>query len=119
MADLHWRDRLIVALRRQGLPTSYIDRLVEELSEHLTDLFTEEPSMDAQRDVEDRLGTPEQLAAAAKAEFQRRTFAGRHPVLTFLAGPTAVMLGTLVAMVLAVVSLDWVIDVATGGSLSA
>ncbi|MFO1019335.1 MAG: hypothetical protein U0903_01335 [Planctomycetales bacterium] len=44
----------------------------------------------------ERLGSPELLAATAHREFTRRTFAGRHPILTFLAAP-------LPAVVLAIV----------------
>lgn len=95
MASQRWRDRLLKELHRQGLPSSYVSRLVEELTDHAADLFMEDPSMDAEQHADARLGTPEHLAVVAKAEFQRRTFAGRHPVLTFLAGPIVAVIGIL------------------------
>jgi hypothetical protein len=119
MASQPWRNRLIAALHRQGLPNAYVDRMVEELSDHATDLFLEDPSMDAQKEIDARLGTPEQLAAVAKIEFQRRTFAGRHPILTFIAGPLVAVIGTLVANFLLVVGTCELLDLALGGALSA
>jgi hypothetical protein len=119
MANQHWRSRLVTALRRQGLPRAYVDRLVEELSDHTTDLFLEDQSMDAQQEVEARLGSPEQLAAVAKAEFQKRTFAGRHPAVTFLAGPIIAVTGTFAASIMLLFAVTWLIDLATGGSLTA
>jgi hypothetical protein len=119
MVDPHWRNRVSTALRKQGLPQSYINRLVEELADHATDLVFEEKSMDAHERLEARLGSPEALAAAAKQEYQRRTFAGRHPALMFLAGPIVLMLGMLVASSLLVVGAVELIDTATGGELSA
>ena len=79
--------------------------------------------MDAEQDADVRLGTPEQLAAVAKVEFRRRTFAGRHPVWTFLVGPNFTVIatqnGTVLAGHLLVLLIGWLIDTATGGSLSA
>src|SRR5262249_12391450 len=49
-----------------------------------------------------RLGTPEQLAAVARDQLRRSSFAGRHPVLTFVAAPVATVMGCLIAMILAV-----------------
>src|SRR5688500_12663127 len=33
------------------------------------------------------MGSPEQLARTAAHEFRRRTYAGRHPLVTFIAAP--------------------------------
>src|SRR6266404_5302566 len=81
-----WPEELEGKLRRQGLPSEYIDRLIEELADHAIDSQTENPSMEAQQ-MRAQLGTPEQLARTAHDEFRRRTFASRHPVLTFIVGP--------------------------------
>ena len=43
--------------------------------------------MEALASAEEQLGTPESLAAAARKEYLKRTFAGRHPFLTFVVGP--------------------------------
>ena len=81
--------------------------------------------MDAGQNVGARLGNPEQLASFAKSEFQRRTFAGRHPLLIFIAGPIFAIMGALVVVCLVAVGgsflIDcgcWLIDKATDGGLS-
>jgi hypothetical protein len=119
MASPQWRDRLRQELRRQRLPSDYVNRLVEELSDHATDLLQESASMDAEYLAETRLGAPEQLALLARSEFRRRTFAGRHPLVTFVAGPIVAIIGTFLAICLTAFALSWLIDRAMGGSLSA
>ena len=99
-----WVDQLRNDLRRQGLPASYIDRLVEELADHAADLCKDQ-NMEVQ-EAYDRLGVTARLASAARHEFDRGTFAGRHPVLTFVLGPVlftpiAFVVNLLVAFALA------------------
>ncbi len=48
MAKPQWRDRLREELRNRNLPPAYAARLIEELTDHVTDLEQENPSMDAQ-----------------------------------------------------------------------
>ncbi|HEX4145650.1 MAG TPA: tripartite tricarboxylate transporter TctB family protein [Pirellulales bacterium] len=123
MASQRWRDRLFEELHRQGLPSSYVSRLVDELTDHANDLLRENPSMDAEQNADARLGTPEHLAAVARAEFGRRTFAGRHPIWTFLVGPIVAVIGALIGTFATIVAawyaIAWLVDTATGGSLSA
>lgn len=119
MASPQWHEQLHQELRRQGLPSDYISRLVEELSDHAADIFMEDSSMDAENKAEARLGSPEELALVATSEYRRRTFAGRHPLVTFVAGPFLAIIGTLVAICLVTCGLCWLIDTAIGGSLSA
>jgi hypothetical protein len=95
-----WRDRLHEELRKRGLPRAYAARLIEELSDHVTDLEQENPSMDAQMLVEEKLGSPESLAEAAASELTGRTFAGRHPMLTFLVAPIPAAMITLFGVLL-------------------
>ncbi|HEY2412916.1 MAG TPA: hypothetical protein VGI40_11770 [Pirellulaceae bacterium] len=83
-----WPDELRHKLRKQNLPAAYINRLVEELSDHLLDTQSEHTSMDAQTAFA-RLGSADTIATAASREFRSRTFAGRHPYLTFVFGPLA------------------------------
>jgi len=47
--------------------------------------------MEAHSSAEEKLGAPELLASAAKKALTGRTFAGRHPILTFLIGPIPVV----------------------------
>ena len=119
MASRRWSDRFRQELRRRRLPGDYVERLVEELSDHAADLLQENPAMDAENDLEKRLGTPEQLASAAAAEFRRRSFAGRHPILTFIGGPFVAILATLVAVLLFIVAASELVDLATDGGLEA
>ena len=126
MASQQWHDRLRWELGRQGLPSEYVSRLVEELSDHAVDILQENSSMEAEHADNQRMGSPESLASFARLEFRRRTFAGRHPLATFLAGPIVAILGTLAAIFLTVFCVGWLIDCAaglingdTGGALSA
>jgi hypothetical protein len=100
MVKSPWRDRLREELRKRNLPPAYAARLIEELADHVTDLEQENPSMDAQLLIEEKLGTPESLAEAAAAELAGRTFAGRHPVLMFLVAPIPAVVLTLAAVLI-------------------
>jgi hypothetical protein len=93
-----------------------VDRLVEELSDHAADLCAADPSLEAQQDVEARLGTPDQLAAVAKAEFQRRTFAGRHPIWMFIVAPIVAVIGTFLANGLLVIAALLLVEKLMGDS---
>lgn len=84
MPPSNWPDELRRAFSRTSLPDHYSERLLGELLDHFRDLKEEDLSMD---EIADRLGNPDNLAAQAAAEFRSRTFAGRHPVLTFLVAP--------------------------------
>jgi hypothetical protein len=107
MVPQHWRSRLVKELRRQGLPRDYVDRLVDEWSDHASDLILENPSMDAELELESRLGIPEHLAEIATKEFRRRTFAGRHPILSFVISPLLMVIFTTgLMLVLAGLLLD-------------
>jgi hypothetical protein len=86
MDSQQWHEALRRDLRRQNLPAAYIDRLVEELSDHLLDTQTENRSMDA-HDAPACLGSTNTIAAAASHEFRRGTFVGRHPWLMFVISP--------------------------------
>jgi hypothetical protein len=119
MASPQWRDQLQQALRRQGLPSVYISRLVEELTDHATDISQENSSMDAEQTAASRLGRPEHLASIAKTEFNGRTFAGRHPLVTFIAGPIVAIPCTLAMIFLVAFGCMRMIDTAMGGSFSA
>ena len=63
-----WPDELRQKLHRQNLPPAYIDRLVEELSDHLIDSQEEHSSMEAQ-DAFVRLGNTNTIAATASHDF--------------------------------------------------
>jgi hypothetical protein len=79
------------------LPRAYIRRFTEELADHCEDLFQENHGMDA---LIERLGSPQQLAEQAASQTRQRYYAGRHPLVTFVAGPIPVAVLTLVAICL-------------------
>lgn len=104
MDSRQWCDQLRSDLRRQNLPPVYIERLIEELSDHSIDLQKENPSMDAQNAF-DCLGNTQRLADVAGHEFRSRTFAGRHPWLTFIIAPFAFVPLVFAALVIGPIGL--------------
>lgn len=107
--DSQPRDEFRDELERRGLPRAYIERLLSELDDHFTDLLEERnTSMNAARklnperdDLQQRLGSPTQLAIFASEQYHARTFWGRHPIITFLVGPLPLVLACWLAFSLA------------------
>jgi hypothetical protein len=89
MVKRPWHERLRDELAKRGLPPAYATRLIEELAEHWADIEEESPGMTAPESAEEKLGSPERLAAVAAREVGRQTFAGRHPFATFVLSPLA------------------------------
>ncbi|QDT47682.1 hypothetical protein Pan258_17180 [Symmachiella dynata] len=95
MVDRNWHNQLQRELARQGLPRRYTERLMDELLDHALCLKEETNVMNATKTKAtkipdapvERIGKPEQLAQAAGDEYRRRTWLGRHPILTFLIAP--------------------------------
>lgn len=83
-----WHDHLAGELKRQALPESYCERLLEELADHQLDLEENLMSMDAlvNSAIEHRLGDPKVIAAQASKSY-RRNFAQRWPLICFVLGP--------------------------------
>jgi hypothetical protein len=90
MSKSSWLDEVAGALRRQRLPHSYIRRFTEELADHFDDSChtqsEEKIGMDAETRIA-RLGAPNEIARRAAQELRQRTYAGRHPFVTFVAAP--------------------------------
>jgi hypothetical protein len=89
MMSRRWLERLHAELQKRGLPPAYIERLMEEVSDHWDDL--REETMSEERICEARMGLPEQLAA----ECTRRPGRWRRPLLafaTFVIAPVPVLL---------------------------
>jgi hypothetical protein len=84
-----WLDELRTELARRKLPRPYVERLVEELSDHYLDCMEDRMSTDANdlHGVFQRLGSPGQVAAQAAEEFRCARFSRRHPVLMFVLLP--------------------------------
>ena len=100
----HWLRELRQELVRRKLPRRYVDRLVMELSEHLSDVTEDAMRTDAHEpnSIVDRLGTPGQLAERAATEYSHGRFSARHPWLTFVGLPVVLLplLWSSVALVL-------------------
>ena len=97
MRDPAWLNELHQQLAKKRLPPAYVARLVDELSDHVTDLLEDQMSTDAlqSRNVFERLGAPQDIAQQAGKEFRRRSFLGRHPILTFVLLPIVALLASL------------------------
>ena len=84
-------------LLRQGLPADYISRIVQELDDHIEDLFLEQEAImhtevqgtkaDLIDVLEKQIGSREQLMDTAVAEYGKASFTGRHPIWMFLIAP--------------------------------
>jgi hypothetical protein len=85
-------DAVAAELRRHGLPSAEATRLLQELDDHMADLFTEqggpmEERLEVNERIESRLGRPEALVAAALANRRQSSVFGRHPILSFVVAP--------------------------------
>ncbi|MGD9127281.1 MAG: hypothetical protein PVH19_07855 [Planctomycetia bacterium] len=97
MANRQWLEAVQRQLADSKLPSAYIQRFMEELSDHLEDL--KEETMRNENDCAEQLGDPAQVADAAVVAYRKRTFFGRHPIAKFLAfgvSPLPAMLLTLI-----------------------
>ncbi len=70
MDSQRWLDRVRERLAKRVLPPSYVQRFIEELTDHLEDLKEEKMEGDASS----RLGEPDQVVDNAIAEYQQRSF---------------------------------------------
>lgn len=91
-------------LIRRGLPNNYVRRVVTELEDHQLDIAGEQSVTDEPAPEDStRLGDFEQLAIALADRYHARTFAGRHPVVTFLLAPIPAVLLAWAAMLLVII----------------
>ena len=95
-AAASWQEQLRQELHR-SVPSAWRERLLEELTDHLSDL-KEEAGMETFAH-EARLGSPQEIAAAAAAEYRQLGFFARRPLLTYLVGPLVVVPVTAFAVV--------------------
>lgn len=98
-------NRMRKELESRGFSSAYVQRLLHEWHDHLIDLSEEKGnamSMDASLSggLVNRMGEPRELADAAAKEFRKRTFAGRHPVVTFLLAPIPLTIVAWIGMFL-------------------
>ncbi len=111
-----WLRELRAELTRSKLPPFYVERLVVELSDHLTDCMEDRMSTDAKdlHGVFDRLGAPGQVAASAAKEYRKARFSRRHPVLMFVVLPIVSLPLLWAGSILGIVLMVNLLDIRTG-----
>lgn len=115
-----WLENLRRELAHKNLPPFYVERIVEELSDHLTDFMEDRMSTDAKdlRSVVARLGTARDVATAAHSEYQRTSFWGRHPFLGFIVLPVVALPLAWAAAFAVVLLIAQRLGLGTGGNAS-
>jgi|GEM_PF-1303156 hypothetical protein len=102
--DFHqWQQQLRNELRKRHVPADYAERLMNELVDHYLDLqeatqMTSDSTRD--KDVIKMLGDPQSIALAAD-QIPRRSWAARHPLLSYLILPPLMSLAVLALLILA------------------
>lgn len=105
-------ESMSIELVRKGLPSKYVQRVVQELADHQQDIEDEglgirtsggssSPTREA-----DRLGDPHSLVNAIVSTYRARTFWGRHPWLTFVIAPIPVVILSFIGVILLAVLME-------------
>lgn len=102
MSNRHVLEAVAAGLRRQGVSEAEAARLLEELADHVADLFAEQgetmnDSVQQDDRIASRLGRPDVLVAAALANRRPASVFARHPVLSFVVAPIPVAILSWVA----------------------
>jgi hypothetical protein len=111
--SLPWLEQLRELVNRQGLPPQYLERLVEELSDHFQDIQEEKKRMDAEQicTPDARMGEPSELAQFVGSEYRKRCFSQKHPVVMFAVMPVLLLLGIWSALGLLVYGIGRMFEV--------
>ena len=112
MSNQRMLETMAAELRRRGLPAAEVARLLQELDDHVADLYTEQggrmnESLQVDERIESRLGRPEMLVAAALANRRQASIFGRHPVLSFVVAPIPVAILCWLAFLWVCFGLFW------------
>jgi uncharacterized membrane protein len=115
MASPPWLEELREQLKQQALPPQYLERLLQELSDHFHDIQEEKRSMEAEKvcDPNARMGEPSDLAEFIGSEYRKRYFSQKHPVVMFAVMPVLLLLGIWAGLVLLTFLIGSVIGEAT------
>lgn len=103
-----WVQRLRTELARHRLPQAYIDRVVEEMGDHHSELLKEHAMSDER--AAERLGNIEWLARQMADRYPRRTLAGRHPWLTFVVLPVPLLFAAWATVVAFTLLTAWAVE---------
>jgi hypothetical protein len=111
--SLPWLEQLRELVNQRRLPPQYIERLVEELSDHFQDIQEEKKGMDAEPVCasEARMGEPSQLAQFVESQYRKRCFSQKHPVVMFAVMPVLLLLGIWSALGLLVFDIGSLFEV--------
>lgn len=105
MVSPPWFEQFKTRIARHGLPDDYVQRLMEELSDHWEDLMEE--SMSTIENACARLGEPQDVAGAAVLAYRQRGYLGRHPAAaTVVFGISPVLMLGLSALVVVLVAIQ-------------
>lgn len=102
MPSPNWHEDVRRALVLRRLPPAQVERLLLEIHDHYLDLMEEDANMSTDV-LHDRLGAPEHIANFAASILPSRSFAWRHPILTFLVAPIPLAIGIIVAFCAALI----------------
>lgn len=111
---------LYAELIRRGLPADYAQRTADELDDHRADLLADLHSADADNPDEianERLGETRQLAKKIARDYQRRSWFGRWPLISFLIAPVVILNAVWTAIIYAIYLVGVFVIWTTGGSL--
>lgn len=92
-------------LLREGIPMSYVERVIQELADHAEDIemeFSPMPLSFSERSamVETRLGCSENMVFHLASAYRMHTFAGRHCLLWSLGAPIVAMFLSMISLLL-------------------
>jgi hypothetical protein len=109
----HWLERVAEELAGQGLPARVRVRLMDELRDHVDDLTERGTDMATDTQIELWMGSPEELAAGAVADYRRTAWVRRHPFLVFGIAPIPLAFLGVVLYLLAFAAIGYAVEVAT------
>ena len=111
MPHRSWAERVDDALARRGVPARSRRRLLAELRDHADDLTEGEGLSMTDQTMNERLGDPAALAAAAAEEYRRARWTSRHPLVVFgllpLPATLLVFAATVLVLGLAAYGIGW------------
>src|SRR3954451_13056140 len=105
-----WLEELREQVKHQGLPPQYVERLLQELSDHFQDIQGEEKGMDAEQVCipDTRMGEPGDLARFIGSEYRRQHLGQKHPVVMFAVMPVLLLLAIWAGLMLLAFLIDGV-----------
>ncbi|MEO0531670.1 MAG: hypothetical protein AAF266_14010 [Planctomycetota bacterium] len=110
---------LYAELIRRGLPTDYARRTAEELDDHRADLLADlraEHADDPEEIANERLGETRALAKRIAADYQRRSWFGRWPLVSFLLLPPVLLIAVWTGLIYGLVGVGQLVNWALGST---